>query len=61
MEYSQAHIRNTIELTVGESLLFGGSEQPSHSFKQKLSSRPASFVSPIQHHDAVFLRELQHV
>ncbi|KAI9284295.1 hypothetical protein BC943DRAFT_326067 [Umbelopsis sp. AD052] len=35
--------------------------KPSHSFKQKLSSRPASFVSPIQHHDAVFLRELQHV
>ncbi|KAH8554877.1 hypothetical protein BGW37DRAFT_517391 [Umbelopsis sp. PMI_123] len=35
--------------------------KPSHSFKQKLSSRPASFVTPVQRHDAVFLRELQQV
>ncbi|KAJ2962814.1 hypothetical protein NQZ79_g2151 [Umbelopsis isabellina] len=33
--------------------------RPSHSFKQKLSSRPSSFVSRTPHTDAVILRELQ--
>ncbi|KAI8581424.1 hypothetical protein K450DRAFT_232988 [Umbelopsis ramanniana AG] len=58
---SGTHFGTPLNLLSEYLVFWGASEQPSHSFKQKLSSRPASFVSPIQHHDAVFLRELQHV